>query len=83
MYSRWSSWFFQLFRWLPAASLISNILSWGGHQQIVENLAANYNGVVPQLRVIMHYNALYRNILVYHFWNFGSRQRVVMRYNAL
>ena len=50
-------------------------------QQIVENLAINYNSVVPH--VIMRYNALYRNILVYHHRNFGSRQRVVIRYNSL
>ena len=37
------------------------------HQQIVENLATDYNGVVPHLRVTMHYNTLYRNILVYRF----------------
>ena len=44
-----------------------------GHQQIVENRATNYSGVVPQLRVIMHDNTLYRNTVAYHFWNFGSR----------
>jgi len=53
------------------------------HQQVVENLTINYNGVVPHLRVIMRYNALYRNGLVYHCWNFGSKQRVVIHYNSL
>ena len=45
-----------------ASSLLSliNILS---HQQIVENPAPDYNGVVPHLRIIMHCIGIYYSII--------------------